>query len=627
MPRRCPNCDLVTDSMVCPKCSARTQRIESVDDWESDLKGQVLAGRYRLEAKVGSGGMGAVFRGVQLTTHQVVAVKVMLPRFATDPVVLRRFRREIDAASRLTHPHTVRVLDAGTSEAGHPFLVMEYLEGRTLRKVLGAEGRLPAHRVIGIVQQVAQSLSEAHRVGLVHRDLCPSNIMLIQASGSGDFVKVLDFGIARFVAEDEELTRLTPSGVVIGKPQYLGPECMKDGAKVTSAFDVYALGVIAYECLVGIPPFGRESALGTLMAHVNDPVPPFPPQVSCPRAFRDLMATMLAKDPARRPSALDVARETERIFRAPVQAATEDEGEATVRLDGRQVGRQARAAMRARVTMAEDLQGQVAVAPSIRNAPRSVRPGGELSTGLLYRVTHPHRRAWIWVLLVLGCVGVLGGWWIHRASSGQESSLSPGPDTVEDPAADVVTARMQDAVSAGGSVDTEGAAAGQVAEPGIHCPEGMVPAGPLTEARKDEGGGLPRPFCIETHESPGRGLLPRTGVSWATADRTCRIEGKRLCSRAEWQAACGSAWPYGPEFIEGACNVGSGTVVPSGRYSRCRTPVPELFDLAGNVAEWVREGVLMGGDAKDGSAASCTFETRRFQPSRTTGFRCCADPR
>jgi serine/threonine-protein kinase len=306
--RVCPDCETPTDENDCPSCGARTIRdrreAASVHD---PLLGRTLDGRYRIDTLIGRGGMGAVYRGVQLATGQVVAIKVIRGDATDSHQAARRFHREVKIASLLAHPHTVRVFDFGESEDGHLFMVLEFLAGRTLGSVLG-DGALPEIRAAKVLCEVAQSLAEAHERGLAHRDLKPDNVMLVDSFGDPDFVKVLDFGIAKLLTGSSDESSTTRTGAVVGTPQYMAPEQGRNAASITPAVDVYALGVMLFEALAGYRPYDAPSPLAVMMQHAQDPIPPFPPSCSASEHIRDLCRRMLSKDPERRPTAVEAAQ-------------------------------------------------------------------------------------------------------------------------------------------------------------------------------------------------------------------------------------------------------------------------------------------------------------------------------
>ena len=250
------------------------------------LVGHTLDDKYRLEEQLGIGGMGTVYRARHLLIDRPVAVKVLNQRFVEDEAARTRFRREAKAAGRLQHTNAVTVTDFGESQDGYVYLVMELLEGRTLRDVLAKEAPLDAARSVSLMLQVSAAVAAAHEAGIIHRDLKPANIFIVQRAEVPAVVKVLDFGIAKLAAEsldeDEPLT-LTQLGTMIGTPRYMSPE-QCDGAELTPAADVYSLGVILYEMLTGTVPFSGSTPLAIAMKHTTE----------APRSPRDFVPSIPA---------------------------------------------------------------------------------------------------------------------------------------------------------------------------------------------------------------------------------------------------------------------------------------------------------------------------------------------
>ncbi len=316
--RICPDCEKTTDAEVCPTCGTATLDEAPFRKREDPLIGKLLGGRYRIVESLGRGGMGKVFLAEQVTMKRLVALKVIHTHdsgeMSEKMVLFRRFQREAMAASRLEHHNTVRVFDFGMAEDGTLFLAMELLRGTTLTKVMKA-GPMPADRAIHIAIQICKSLAEAHENGIVHRDLKPDNIMVFDMAGERDFVKVLDFGIAKITANTGE-SSITRTGVIVGTPAYMAPE-QAAATGVGPATDLYALGVILYEALTGRQPFTGETPLAILLKHANEEVPPlvvggFPPDV--PEDLSKIVLRLLEKSPARRPAcAMDLVRLLESI--------------------------------------------------------------------------------------------------------------------------------------------------------------------------------------------------------------------------------------------------------------------------------------------------------------------------
>jgi serine/threonine-protein kinase len=293
----------------------------------SDPGPTVFNGRYELHRRLGRGGMAEVFLARDQLLDRPVAVKVLFPEFATDPSFVERFRREATAAANLNHPNIVGVYDWGEADNTY-FIVMEYVDGRTLSEILKAEGPLHPDRVADIGSDVAAALGFAHRNGVVHRDVKPGNV-LVTASGQ---VKVADFGIARAMTADAD-DDLTQVGTVMGTATYFSPEQAR-GESVDPRSDLYSLGCVLYELVVGRPPFAGDSPVAIAYKHVQEsPVPPRHHDIELPAAIEAIILKCLAKNPANRyPSAEDLRadlrrfREGNRILAEPVMAPPVDPG-------------------------------------------------------------------------------------------------------------------------------------------------------------------------------------------------------------------------------------------------------------------------------------------------------------
>ena len=257
----------------------------------------LLAGRYRLTDRIAAGGMGEVWRGEDDLLNRSVAVKLLPTGRAGDEAFLARFRAEARYAASLSHPGIARVYDYGESaEFGGAYLVMELVNGEPLSAILARAGRLSPDATLDIVSQAARALDAAHQAGIVHRDIKPGNLLV----AAGGTTKITDFGIATAVAA-AQASHLTETGMVMGTAMYVSPE-QATGAQVTEASDIYSLGVVAFECLAGHPPFTASEPLAIAFAHKHEPVPALPPDV--PQPVSDLVYHMLAKTPQERPGSV-----------------------------------------------------------------------------------------------------------------------------------------------------------------------------------------------------------------------------------------------------------------------------------------------------------------------------------
>lgn len=292
--KKCPKCgrEFEDANTLCPKDG--TVLAETNDA----LIGQTLADKYRVEELINQGGMGAVYRATHVLMDKTVAVKVLHPALAADSVIVARFSREARAASRISHPHALTVTDFGESDNGVVYLVMEYLRGQTLKEVIRSEGPLPLARVVEIIRQVSGALEAAHSEGVVHRDLKSDNIMLVDMGTGGDWSKVLDFGIAKITEKVGQDPALTAPNFIIGTPQYMSPEQCSQVAEIDSRSDIYSLGVIIYEMLVGHVPFTGESPTAIMMKHLQEPPPSILEERSdLPAAVARVGARAMAKRP------------------------------------------------------------------------------------------------------------------------------------------------------------------------------------------------------------------------------------------------------------------------------------------------------------------------------------------
>ena len=251
------------------------------------LIGRTIDRRYKIESRIGEGGMGLVYRARHVTLNKPLAIKVLQSDSASDEEVLHRFRREAQSASAIGNEHIVDVSDFGSLEDGSTYFVMEYLMGRDLIRTIDAVGRMPESRAIHIARQLCSALGAAHGAGIVHRDLKPENVLLIRRGKDEDFVKILDFGIAKVAHVQKKITR---AGEVFGTPHYMSPE-QCEGNEVDHRTDIYALGVLLYEMVTGNVPHDADTMMAILTKHLyEDPVPP---SVRAPDVSSELEAVIL----------------------------------------------------------------------------------------------------------------------------------------------------------------------------------------------------------------------------------------------------------------------------------------------------------------------------------------------
>ncbi|MCC6996832.1 MAG: serine/threonine protein kinase [Deltaproteobacteria bacterium] len=256
-------------------------------------------GRYKLRRRIGAGGMGDVWMASHATLKRDVAIKILRPDPTTSGAALERFEREVQATSELTHPNTVRVFDYGSTEDGLRYYVMELLEGESLGGVVERDGPLPPARALHLVHQAARAIAEAHGKGIVHRDIKPENLFVTQLGGEPDFLKVLDFGIAKVLAPEQRGT-LTGEGLVVGTPAFMSPE-QAIGQPLSPRFDVYSLGAVLYYLLVGKPPFEGGNVAQVMHAQTKQALAtPTARGVRVPADLEAVVMRCLDKDPEAR---------------------------------------------------------------------------------------------------------------------------------------------------------------------------------------------------------------------------------------------------------------------------------------------------------------------------------------
>lgn len=273
------------------------------------LIGRTVNDRFTVLSVIARGGMGKVYRAEQAPLGRICALKVLNPKYQgdEDPEFKRRFYLEASTAAKLTHPNTVTIFDYGRDERQDIYYIaMEYVRGRTLFRILREEGPMSEDRVAHVMRQVGRSLREAHSMGVIHRDMKPANVVLVEGSDEKDGVKVLDFGLVKDVTGDDP-EDLTQQGLFMGSPKYMAPEQIL-GNTVSAATDIYSLGVVAYELLTGEVPFDKGASVKTLMAHVNElprPMQRVNPNVYLSAEMTSIVMRCLEKEPRTRFQSMD----------------------------------------------------------------------------------------------------------------------------------------------------------------------------------------------------------------------------------------------------------------------------------------------------------------------------------
>lgn len=260
-------------SRFCPFCGGKivVARPKAVDP----LIGKIVGDKYIVKELIGSGAMGSIYKAEHKDLSRPVALKVLHRHLLTDEGQVHRFHREAKAASRLHHPNCIMILDFGKTEDGWFYIAMEYLPGRDLSRIIAKDGKMAVKKAIHIATQVLNGLDEAHAAGVVHRDLKPENVMVEALRSDPDFVKVLDFGIAKIrdsAGSEESSGFKTATGMVFGTPEYMSPEQIR-GDELDGRSDLYSLGVVMYQMLAGVMPFTGETVIEIATAHLVKPVP------------------------------------------------------------------------------------------------------------------------------------------------------------------------------------------------------------------------------------------------------------------------------------------------------------------------------------------------------------------
>lgn len=417
------------------------------------LIGTTLADKYEILEKLGSGGMGLVYKARHLFMKRLVAIKLMLPQYASSAIALKRFRQEAQAASHLNHPNILKVYDFGVTPTGLPYLVMDLLEGTNLSAELEQHSRMDLPRALNIFIQTCSALAHAHQKGVIHRDLKPGNIMLIEYEGAGDVVQIVDFGMAKITeAVDGEKSDLTKTGEVFGSPMYMSPEqCM--GKELDARSDIYSLGCVMYRTLTGSPAVSGQTAMECFNKHATTMPAKFSEvagELNLPASIEAVIFKSMAKEPEHRYASMndlkeDLAKEMialgmEVNFSVPPGSVRTDRSQEAVLTESTVASLADSGQVKAQTSQAPAAGQATDITEKSQHphaTPPTTPPPHEASISILAPGTKTSKRGIIWASII--GVAIVGGALLFtfgpktKTSAGQNGS-SGSSGTASDPA-------------------------------------------------------------------------------------------------------------------------------------------------------------------------------------------------
>lgn len=270
---------------------------------DDSMVGTAFADKFYIIEELGAGGMSTVYKARHLfLEHQILAIKVLKSHLASSTTSIKRFQHEARTASKLNHANIIKIHDFGVTRSGQPYLSMDFVQGKSLKDLLKETRRFELKRFLSIFEQVLDGIAVAHNHGIMHRDLKPGNIMIIENESGEEIAKIVDFGLAK-ESESADM-QLTKTGEVCGSPAYMSPE-QWEGKNIGKETDIYSLGCVMYECLAGEPPYQKESIFDLLFCHVQGDLPVFPDSVKAPEQVKNVILACLAKDPSQRPASAE----------------------------------------------------------------------------------------------------------------------------------------------------------------------------------------------------------------------------------------------------------------------------------------------------------------------------------
>ncbi|HET9532907.1 MAG TPA: bifunctional serine/threonine-protein kinase/formylglycine-generating enzyme family protein [Blastocatellia bacterium] len=674
--KQCPSCkrEMKEHLLFCPFDGQPLVSKEGQDRFI----GLLIDDKYRIEEKIGEGGMGKVYRATHVHMDHTVALKILHTHLSSDQTALERFRREARAAAYIRHPNAVAVTDFGvTRDTGIAYLVMEFLEGVELRQKIKQNKQLDFEESFFIVQQTCAALQAAHAKGIIHRDLKPDNIWLLPTEDGITRVKVLDFGIAK-LKTSTETSALTQQGMIVGTPYYMSPEQCR-GEELDARSDIYSMGVILYEMMTGEVPFQASTPVGVVLKHANEPPrPPHEIRAELPPPLEEVILRALKKKREdRQESAIQLAQELESaLYAAGIElkllGTNTPQGtilptgytnapKTAMSLSPGTIGtaKTAQASETAQTGLSTSPPGIVAT-PS-EASERPMFGSYQQQTAETVPARPGQQKLILAAVAALVVIAAIAGiiWW-----SQSTPQTDPVPAPAPSPKAETPTPPPGDPTPPPGMVFIKGGEftmGNNLSSAEFEKPEHAETVASFFIDQYEVTVEDYHKFMRARNHAPPQGWneswrqgnfsseerrLPVTGVSWYDAQEYAEWAGKRLPTEQEWEYAARSAdkrlYPWGREFNAEYANVGDPSkkeIRAVGSFPSDRSPFG-LFDMAGNVAEWTDsdprayrgssarndEGKIIRGGSFEAPRSYSQVTSRAAAPptikSGSIGFRC-----